>query len=174
MAAPRVRRTGEHGEIPARHRPLPGDGTFETALEARRDPLRRQGSVQYRVVPRYFAPLHGLRYIDYFQDVDVRLQPSSPGSDREHPGTTAARRSGCIPLRHVILPSGQGEGSRIWPASCPAVIARDGMYIQVARPDTGSARTGGGYIELARIRRDLGRKVGGSRCRQGWPARART
>ena len=103
--------------------------------------------VSYCVVPRYFAPLFDLRYIDVFKDVethyDWQLQFAKYRIENIPEDGCCAPTIGVHPyFDNVIPPSGHG-GEVGWPAdgpprAIPVIKTVDEMErFQVARPDTG-------------------------------------
>ena len=103
--------------------------------------------VQYCVVPRYFAPLFGLRYIDLFRDVethyDWQLRFAKYRIENIPEDACTGPAVGVHPyFDNVIPPSGHG-GEVGWvddgpPRAVPVIHTVEQMErFEVAKPDTG-------------------------------------
>ena len=103
--------------------------------------------VQYCVVPRYFAPLFNLRYLDFFKDVETQfywqLQFAKYRFENIPEDVCTGPVVGIFPyFDNVVPPSGHG-GEVSWsedetPRATPVIHTIEQMdSFQVARPDTG-------------------------------------
>lgn len=104
-------------------------------------------SVQYCAVPRFFAPLFNLRYIDFFKDVEThyywQLQFAKYRLENIPEDTCTAPVIGVAPyFDNVVAPSGHG-GEVGWeddgpPRALPVIHTVEEMErYEVAKPDTG-------------------------------------
>ena len=103
--------------------------------------------VMYCAVPRYFAPFFGLRYIDFFKDVEThyywQLQFAKFRLENVPEDACTAPVIGVAPyFDNVIPPSGQG-GEVGWPEdgpprAIPVIHTVEQMErFEIAKPDTG-------------------------------------
>ena len=118
--------------------------------------------IQYCAVPRFFAPLFNLRYIDFFKDVEThyywQLQFAKYRYETIPEDACTAPVIGVGPyFDNVVPPSGQG-GEVAWndngpPRALPVIHSVEQMErFEVARPDAGLR---GKVIEWWRTMKDL-------------------